>query len=78
VVVARVEGAGRKRKAEPLRFTTRERDVVGLLRQGLRRRDIASRLGVGDETVKQHLKGVYDKLGVGSRWDAILALRGDR
>ena len=49
----------------------REAEVLVLLSQGLRNRSIADALGVGEETVKSHLKAVYRKLGVGTRGEAI-------
>ena len=35
--------------------------------QGLRNKEIAARLGIGEGTVEVHLNRVYDKLGVTSR-----------
>jgi len=57
--------------APPL--TRRERELVELVRQGLRNRDIASELGVTEGTVKVYLHGIFDKLGVDNRTE--LAMR---
>ena len=55
---------------EPL--TPRERDIVRLVGQGLRNKDIAHRLGVSVTTVRTHLSSVYDKLDSGSRVELAL------
>jgi DNA-binding NarL/FixJ family response regulator len=38
---------------------------------GLSNRGIASKLVIGDETVKSHLRSIYRKLGVGDRTSAV-------
>ena len=55
---------------EPL--TAREREVLGLLAQGLTNKDIAQNLFVSVRTVEAHLRNVYGKLGVRSRTEAAL------
>ena len=54
-------------------LSPRERELVELVRQGLRNRDIAARLGVTEGTVKVYLHGVFGKLGIGNRTE--LAIR---
>ena len=54
-------------------LTPRERELVELVRQGLRNRDIAARLGVTEGTVKVYLHSIFDKAGVASRTE--LAIR---
>lgn len=54
---------------EPL--TPREHEVLALVADGLRNRDIAARLGVSEHTVKFHLASVFGKLGATSRTDAV-------
>jgi DNA-binding NarL/FixJ family response regulator len=57
-------------------LTTRERQVLELLAQGLGDKEIATRLGVGIETVKTHTANLFGKLEVESRMQAlILAVR---
>jgi len=48
-------------------MTRREREVVGLLGEGLSNKEIAVRLGVGLHTVKSHVHNVLDKLALHSR-----------
>lgn len=52
-------------------FTEREREVLGLLAQGLSNPQIAERLCVSPATVKFHIGGVFAKLGVATRAEAI-------
>lgn len=49
------------------RLSEREREIVALVRQGCRNREIASRLELQEATVKQHLSNVFKKLQVQSR-----------
>lgn len=53
----------------------RELQVIGLVRRGLRNREIAQQLGVTEGTVKSYLHAIFEKLGVGSRTE--LATRAD-
>lgn len=48
----------------PPNLTAREREILGLLAQGLRPGEIASTLELSIKTVKNHLTAVYNKLGV--------------
>ncbi len=54
---------------EPL--TPREHEVLSLVADGLRNREIAERLGITEHTVKFHLAAVFGKLGATSRTDAV-------
>ena len=65
------EGASGDRVA----LAPRERQLIGFVRQGLRNREIAERLGVTEGTVKVYLHAVFEKLGVSSRTE--LAIRAD-
>ena len=52
-------------------LTSRERDVMRLLPSRLTLREIASELFVSQNTLKFHLRGIYRKLGVSSRGEAV-------
>lgn len=52
-------------------LTSRERDVLELVSEGLPNKAIASRLGISDHTVKFHLSSIFSKLGVTTRTEAV-------
>ena len=54
-------------------LTPRERQLIDLVSQGLRNRDIAAQLGVTEGTVKVYRHAIFDKLGVDNRTE--LAMR---
>lgn len=55
----------RPRTDDPLaRLSVREREVLGLLAEGLSNRAIAERLVVSDRTVEAHITSVFAKLGL--------------
>ena len=47
--------------------TSRERQTIRLLLQGMTNKQIAHSLGIAEDTVKKHLHHVYKKLGVPRR-----------
>lgn len=55
-------------------LTARELEIVSAIKHGNSNRDIATKLGISEETVKRHLSNIYAKLGVSSRLElAVLA-----
>ena len=49
------------------RLTPREREIVGHIAAGATNKDIASALKISEDTVKHHLRSIFDKLGVSNR-----------
>lgn len=56
-------------------LSAREREVLALLAQGLGNAGIAQRLGISEKTVRNHVSRLFDKLGVGSRTQAVVYAR---
>jgi len=58
--------------SDPLKeLTGRERELLAALANGWTNLQIASRIGISQNTVKYHLKNLYDKLGVNNRAMAV-------
>jgi DNA-binding CsgD family transcriptional regulator len=70
-----MERAGGARSAtvrlEAFGATAREREVATLLARGLSRAEIAEALVVSPHTVEDHVKSLYEKLGVASRQELV-------
>ena len=67
-----------KRRSMDLRLeslTSREKEVLRLMAEGISSRDIASRLGISYTTVRTHIRSLGAKLGVHSKLEAILKAR---
>jgi DNA-binding NarL/FixJ family response regulator len=58
--------------SKPTALSPREREVFGLLLQGMSNQEIAARLGVCRKTIEKHLTNIYTKIGVTSRARAIV------
>jgi pimeloyl-ACP methyl ester carboxylesterase/DNA-binding CsgD family transcriptional regulator len=56
-------------------LSTRERQVLALMTDGLSNADIAARMEISEKTVRNHASNVFDKLGVWSRAQAIVFAR---
>jgi DNA-binding NarL/FixJ family response regulator len=53
-------------------LTRREREVLTLVAEGLKNRDIAARLFISETTVTHHLSSVFAKLGVSDRLELVI------
>lgn len=60
---------------EAAHLSKRETEILELLTQGLANKEIADRLKLSTETVRVHLKRIYDKLHVHSRTEAAMRYR---
>ena len=62
--------------SRPLRpvdtLTRREKTIVSYLMEGWRNREIAQHLSITEQTVKNHLRSIYDKVGVSDRLELVL------
>ncbi len=65
---AGLRGQGRPR---PL-LSKREREIVALVAQGYRNREMAEKLSISQQTVKNHLHNIFGKLGVSDRLELAL------
>lgn len=53
------------------KLTPRESQIVQAVEEGLTNKEVALRLGISLETVKSHIKNIYQKLAVNSRHEII-------
>lgn len=65
---------GAPRQSRPLFLTPRERQVVELLIDGCSNDDIAARLRLRPQTVKNQLTRIYTKVGVATRVQLAVAV----
>lgn len=80
-VVERLAQARAKREGAPVsqvevaELTPRERQVLGRMAQGHDNAHIAAELGLAEQTIRNYITRVYEKLGVHSRADAVVWAR---
>jgi DNA-binding NarL/FixJ family response regulator len=60
-----------QRREKPL-LSDREKEIVQLVAQGFRNREIGEKLYISEQTVKNHLHNIFDKLGVSDRLELAL------
>lgn len=54
---------------ENYNFSERQIDIINLVKQGKTNKEIAAELFISENTVKYHLKIIYNNLGIEKRWD---------
>jgi two-component system, NarL family, nitrate/nitrite response regulator NarL len=59
------------RREKPL-LSDREKEIVQLVAQGYRNKEIGEKLFISEQTVKNHLHNIFDKLGVSDRLELAL------
>ncbi len=64
------DAAAKDRERSPL--SQREREIVVLVAQGFKNKEIAERMFISEQTVKNHLHNIFDKLGVSDRLELAL------
>jgi DNA-binding NarL/FixJ family response regulator len=62
-------------KTENALLSTREREVLLLVAKGLQNKEVADRLGLSTETVKKHMRNIYQKLHVQNKVEAVNKFR---
>ena len=60
-----------QRREKPL-LSDREKEIVQLVAQGFRNREVGEKLFISEQTVKNHLHNIFDKLGVSDRLELAL------
>jgi two-component system, NarL family, nitrate/nitrite response regulator NarL len=60
----------RSRERSPL--SAREREIVALVAQGFKNKEMAEKMFISEQTVKNHLHNIFDKLGVSDRLELAL------
>jgi DNA-binding NarL/FixJ family response regulator len=53
-------------------LTSREREIIGLIGQGMRNARIAATLFISEKTVRNHVSAIYAKLSVTDRFELAL------
>lgn len=61
-----------KEKSEDSNLTSREKEVLALIAEGLINREIAKRLYISEKTVKNHVSNIFKKLNVTDRTQAAI------
>jgi DNA-binding NarL/FixJ family response regulator len=73
---SRMAGTAKFEHSRPLRpvetLTRQEKTIISYLIQGCRNREIAQYLSITEQTVKNHLRTIYDKVGVSDRLELAL------
>jgi two-component system, NarL family, nitrate/nitrite response regulator NarL len=68
--IPQMAAAPRDRERSPL--SQREREIVALVAQGFKNKEMAEKMFISEQTVKNHLHNIFDKLGVSDRLELAL------
>jgi DNA-binding NarL/FixJ family response regulator len=71
-LLSELAGQGRSKRVDPeaekiASLSPREREVIALIMEGLRNKEIAERLFISEATVRHHLTSIFEKLRVSDR-----------
>ncbi|MDA1313206.1 MAG: response regulator transcription factor [Acidobacteria bacterium] len=64
--------SGGPREREKPALSNREREIVACVAQGFKNKEIAEKMFISEQTVKNHLHNIFDKLGVSDRLELAL------
>ena len=70
--LARRDGGDRTQEVPAPRLTEREMEVLKLVARGMNNRDIAKELFISENTVKNHVRNILEKLQIHSRMEAVM------
>jgi DNA-binding NarL/FixJ family response regulator len=70
--LARRDGEERVQEVPAPRLTEREMQVLKLVARGMNNRDIAKELFISENTVKNHVRNILEKLQIHSRMEAVM------
>ncbi len=65
-------GSGGRGGRERNPLSAREREIVALVAQGYKNKEMAEKMFISEQTVKNHLHNIFDKLGVSDRLELAL------
>jgi DNA-binding NarL/FixJ family response regulator len=67
-----MSGGNGKSGRERSPLSAREREIVALVAQGYKNKEMAEKMFISEQTVKNHLHNIFDKLGVSDRLELAL------
>jgi DNA-binding NarL/FixJ family response regulator len=70
-----ITSTGKKKSKRNLPLTGREHEVLNLIRQGQRNREIARELRIAESTVHKHVQNIFEKLDARNRTEALFLVR---
>jgi two-component system, NarL family, nitrate/nitrite response regulator NarL len=74
-LVQALQMAHAQQPADPVKrfgLTARELEVIARIVEGYSNKEIANRFSISEQTVKHHLRSIFDKLGVSNRLELAL------